>query len=133
MWILDNPLLHTMGSDARKSFRDMYHSRNARIFPVEQWNEKDESNQATTDNRYVWQRGTTLEIQSGKSPSRRQLEETFLILTCGHFLKINDVLSEGFNTYLARMMDSGIVPKIFGEYYFTPGKYSSFWLKIDLL
>ena len=104
----------------------MYNSPNTRIFPISQWNEKDESNQATTDTSFVWQRGVTLEIQSGKSPSRRQLEEPFLILTCGHFLRINDVLSEGFNTYLARMMDSGIVPKIFGQYYFTPGKYYNF-------
>ena len=124
--MLDNPLFHTMETDSRKSFRDMYNSPNARIFPISQWNEKDESNQVTTDVRLVWQRGTTLEIQSGKSPSRMQLEDPFLILTCGHFLRINDVLSEGFNTYLARMMDSGIVPKIFGEYYFTPGKYSNF-------
>ena len=126
IWMLDNPLFHTMESDPRQSFRDMYNSPKARIFSFSEWNEKDESNQATTDTSLVWQRGTTLEIKSGKSPSRMQLEEQFLILTCGHFLRVNDVLSEGFNTYLARMMDSGIVSKIFGQYYLNPGNYYNF-------
>ena len=62
----------------------------------------------------------------GQPPNRQQLDETYMLGVCAHFLRVNDVLSESFNIYLARMMDSGIVARIYGRYYLSDGKCRMF-------
>ena len=124
IWMLDNPLYHTMKSDPRREFRDMYESDNRKFFQLTQWDEVNESNQATIFTQLVYAREITLSILQGKPPNRRQLDENFVLLACGHFLGINDFLSKGFTTYLARMMDHGIVSKIYSKYYLSNGKIS---------
>ena len=122
IYILDNPIYHTMKNDPRKDFRDLYNDEKTVIFPLAEWNEKMRANQVTTAMRLVYQREITLKILNGEKPVKRQLDEVFILLPCAYFLRVNDVLSEGFNTYLGRMMDTGIVAKIYGKYFLTEGK-----------
>ena len=108
-----------MKDDPRRDFRQLYSSKNSKIFPLTEWNEAIESNQATIFTSLVHKRAVTMRIQEGQIPNRLELDENFILLACGHFLGINDILSEGFKTYLARMMDHGIVSMIYSKYYLS--------------
>ena len=63
----------------------------------------------------------TLAIEKGETPDRHLVGEEYALVTCGYFFRLNDVLSEGFNTILARLMDSGLNGKLYRKYYMSKG------------
>ena len=121
IYILDEDIFHIMASDPRKDFRDLYLSDQVEIFQLKDIEDITHTDQAKILERKVNSLGLTSKILDGKPPNRQHLEETYMLLACAHFLRVNDVLSETFNTYLARMMDSGIVAKIYRKYYLSDG------------
>ena len=126
VFILDEDIFHIMASDPRKDFRDLYLSDQTEIYQYDRLAEVQQTDQATVFERKITTRGLTLKILDGQPPDRQQLDETYMLGVCAHFLRVNDVLSESFNTYLAQMMDSGIVARIYGKYYLSDGKTSMF-------
>ena len=128
--MLDNPCFHGLKDDPRKNVRDMYKSKQTQFCSLAELGKAIGSNQASVFDGTLHDRQMTLEILDGKTPSRQKLKDgTVILMTWGHHLRINDVLSESVNTYLARMMDSGIVRKLYNKYYMTDGKQNSIRLQ----
>ena len=121
IYILDEDIFHIMASDPRKNFRNLYLSNQVEIYQLKDIEDIRHSDQASILERKVNSLGLTSKILNGQPPNRQHLEETYMLLACAHFLRVNDVLSEAFNTYLARTMDSGIVAKIYRKYYLSDG------------
>ena len=121
IWFLDNPFYYGLETDPRKDVRDMYASEHTTFFQLSEWSKVIDSNQATLFETNTHIIEMTGKILSGEAPTRRQLELDVALLSGGHYLRLNDVLSETTNTYLSRLMASGIVNKIYGKYQLSDG------------
>ena len=122
VWMLDHPFLHQLKTDPREDVRNMYNSEKTKFFALSQIPEVRDSNQATIFERFIYENEMTEKIRKAQIPNRRQLDFIVNLLTSGHHLRINDILTESINTCLARAMDSGLVDKIFTKYYMRPGE-----------
>ena len=122
VWIQNHPFFHSLASDPRTNVQNLYHSKQRKLFELEELTTTMESNQATVFDSRLHYAQLTKEILEGKDPSRRQLDEPITLMARGHHLRLNDVFSNTVNTFLARLMDSGLVAKMQGKYYMTDGK-----------
>ena len=121
IWFLDNPFYYGLETDPRKDVRNMYVSKHTTFFQLSEWSKVIDSNQATLFETNTHSIEMTGKILSGEPPTRRELDLDVALMSAGHFLRVNDVLSETTNTYLARLMASGIVNKIYGKYQLSDG------------
>ena len=126
--MIDHPFSHGLKTDPRADVRKMYDDEKTRFFSNLEMAEVIESNQVTIFERQLHEGQMTQEIINGQSPSRQKLDFIVSLMTSGHHLRVNDVLSESVNTCLARMQDSGIVEKIFSKYYMTNSKSNTILL-----
>ena len=118
-WMLDNPFFHALQLDPRENVRKFYkHSTFYTFKDIERIQEMNEPKVVTRERYYTLM---TKNIKEGNTPEARLFDEEISRLACGHFLRLNDIMSPTFNTYLARMMDSGIVAKIFNKRFLTKG------------
>ena len=120
--MLDHPFYHGLATDPRENVRELYNSDQMEFFPLSDQPKIDTNLDAKVTDTSLCYRQTTLEILGGLPPSSRVLKDPISIMAHGHHLKLNDVLSNTFNTLLARMFDSGVVAKIFSKYFLTNGK-----------
>ena len=120
--MLDHPFYHGLATDPRANIPDMYYSKQTQFYSLPEILDVMKSNQATIFDSRIHYQQVTKEIKEGKSPSRQQFDESLSLMAMGHHLGLNDVLSDKVNTLLARMMDCGIVNKIFSKYYMSDGK-----------
>ena len=121
--IAKDDIVDKMETDPRQNFQRMNKSNQIEFLPKNRFDEILRTDQATVMERKQASRQMTLKILNGQPPDRLQLDETYANGACTHFMKVNDVLSESVNTYLARMMDSGIVDKILRNYDLSDGMY----------
>ena len=121
--IAKDDIVDKMKTDPRQNFQRMNKSNQIEFLPKNRFDEILRTDQATIMERKQASREMTLKILNGQPPDRLQLDETYAYGACSHFMKVNDVLSESVNTYLARMMDSGIVDKILRNYDLSDGMY----------
>ena len=119
--IAKDDIVDKMETDPRQNFQRMNKSNQIEFLPKNRFDEILRSDQATIMERKQASREMTLKILNGQPPDRLQLDETYAYGACSHFMKVNDVLSESVNTYLARMMDFGIVDKILRNDYLSDG------------
>ena len=119
--IAKDDIVDKMETDPRQNFQRMNKSNQIEFLPKSRFDEILRTDQATIIERKQASREMTLKILNGQPPDRLQLDETYAYGACTHFMKVNDVMSESFNTYLARMMDSGIVDKILRNHYLSDG------------
>ena len=119
--IAKDDIVDVMETDPRKNFQRMNKSNQIEFLPKSRFDEILRTDQATIIERKQASREMTLKILNGQPPDRLQLDETYAYGACTHFMKVNDVLSESINSYLARMMDSGIVNKILRNHYLSDG------------
>ena len=120
--MLDHPFFHGLATDPRKNVQEMYHSQQMTLWSLSDFDKVAKLNQAKVQDTSLYYRKITLEILKGLPPSSRVLKDPISIMAHGHHLRLNDVLSNTFNTLLARMFDSGVVAKIFSKYFLTNGK-----------
>ena len=127
---MDNPFYHALESDPRKEVRDLHGSTLTTYYTLAEWLNVVESNQATVfEANAYWQEMTT-KILNGEFPHRRQIDYDLVLMTGGHFLRLNDVLTDTTDTYLSRLMASGVVNKIYGKYQLSDGKQNFWWLQL---
>ena len=119
--IAKDDIVDKMETDPRQNFQRMNKSNQIEFLPKNRFDEILRTDQATIMERKQASREMTLKILNGQPPDRLQLDETYAYGACSHFMKVNDVLSESVNTYLARMMDFGIVDKILRNDYLSDG------------
>ena len=119
--IAKDDIIDKMETDPRHNFQRMNKSNQIEFLPKNRFDEILRTDQATVMERKQASRQMTLKILNGQPPDRLQLDETYAYGACSHFMKVNDVLSESVNTYLARMMDFGIVDKILRNDYLSDG------------
>ena len=119
--IIANNVVDVMETDPRQNFQRMNKSNQIEFLPKSRFDEILRTDQATIIERKQASREMTLKILNGQPPDRLQLDETYAYGACTHFMKVNDVLSESINSYMARMMDSGIVNKILRNHYLSDG------------
>ena len=119
--IAKDDIVDKMKTDPRQNFQRMNKSNQIEFLPKNRFDEILRTDQATIMERKQASREMTLKILNGQPPDRLQLDETYAYGACSHFMKVNDVLSESVNTYLARMMDFGIVDKILRNDYLSDG------------
>ena len=119
--IAKDDIVDKMKTDPRQNFQRMNKSNQIVFLPKNRFDEILRTDQATIMERKQASREMTLKILNGQPPDRLQLDETYAYGACSHFMKVNDVLSESVNTYLARMMDFGIVDKILRNDYLSDG------------
>lgn len=119
---MDNPFYHALESDPRKEVRDLHSSTHTTYFKLAEWLNVIESNQATLFDTNTYVQEMTTMILSGEFPHRTQIDYDLALLPCGHFLRLNDVLTDTIDTYLSRLMASGVVNQIYGKYQLSDGK-----------
>ena len=119
--IIANNVVDVMETDPRQNFQRMNKSNQIEFLPKSRFDEILRTDQATIMERKKASRQMTLKILNGQPPDRLQLDVTYAYGACTHFMKVNDVLSESINSYMARMMDSGIVNKILRNHYLSDG------------
>ena len=121
--IANDDIVDKMETDPRQNYKRMHKSNQIEFLPKNRFDEILRTTQATVMERKLASRQMALKILKGQSPNRFQLDETYAYGACSHFLKVNDVLSKSVNTFLARMMDSGIVDKIYRKYHLSESRF----------
>ena len=121
--ILNDDIVNRMKPDPRQHYYRMNKSNQMQFLPKNRFVEILRTDQATIIERKQASKQMTFKILNGQPPNRFQLDETYAYGACSHFLKVNDVLSKSINTYLARMMDSGIVDKIYRKHHLSESRF----------
>ena len=120
--MLDHPFYHGLATDPRAIVRKMYNSEQMEFYPLSDHSKVDKYIAAKVTDTSNYYRKITHQIRTGMSPTENVLVDPITIMARGHHLRINDVMSSSVNTMLARMMDSGVVAKIFSKYFLSNGK-----------
>ena len=126
IWMLDHPFYHGFKTDPRQNVRDLYNAEQKITYTFDQYLEASKTTEAHTTDKETHDLQMKTEILSGRPQKRRILDDFLSVMTCGHHLRINDVLTESVNTILARTMDSGITAKIFSKHYLSESKLHCF-------
>ena len=126
IWMFDHPFYHGFKTDPRKDVRELYNSPQKITYGFDRYLEATKTDQVHVSDKKTHDSQMRVEILNGRPQKRRILDDFLSVMTCGHHLRINDVLTESVNTILAWTMDSGITAKIFSKHYLSDSKLRYF-------